>query len=178
MPPPLDPEALYERVRSLRRQGRREEALRLAAEALAQARQGAGPAALAKVLCVYGQMERDRGRNAEAADCYREAAGLYRNLADTQGLAYAARHASDLERELGRLDEARTFADEGLAAYRALGGPPLDLANMLRVCALLKFDLGEAEACRQMATEASELYAAARIPEGAAEMQGLAGRAG
>jgi tetratricopeptide (TPR) repeat protein len=172
----VDPDALYEQVWQLRREGRPQDAYRLASDAMSAARQGAEAKVLARVLCVLGQMERDRGRNAEAVACYLEAADLYRGLGDQRLLAYAVRHACDLQRELGRLAEAEKLADEGLALYRAVEGPPLDLANMLRVCALLKNDLGDAEETRRLSAEAGSLYETAKVSDGAREMRSLSGR--
>ena len=48
------------------------------------------------------------------------------------------RHQADILRELGRPVDAEPIAAEGLAVYRILSGPLLDLANMLRIGALLK----------------------------------------
>ena len=165
----VDPDKLYADVWQMRREGLKDEALKLACDALAQARQAADEKALARVLCVNGQMERDHGRTADAVALYLEAAGLYRALNDQEGIAYAVRHACDLQRELGRLSEAEALGAEGVAAYRAMNGAPLDLANMLRVYGLLKEDAGERDEARALWAEAGELYAAARVDAGVEE---------
>jgi hypothetical protein len=165
----VDPDKLYADVWRMRREGRQGEALTLASDALAEARQGADAKALASALCVKGQMERDHGRVGDAVALYLEAAALYRGLNDQEGIAYAARHACDLQRELGRLSEAEALGAEGVAAYRAMKGAALDLANMLRVYGLLKEDMGERGEARALWAEAGELYAAARVQAGVDE---------
>jgi tetratricopeptide (TPR) repeat protein len=169
MSQPIDADKLYADVWQLRREGKLPEALKTTADALAALRQGGDSKSLARALCVMGQIERDRGREEEAAACYGEAAVLYRSLLDQVGIAYAVRHQCDILRELGRLAEAEPLGGEALAIYRALNGAPLDLANMLRVCALLKEDLGEVAEARRLWAEAGGLYRAARIDAGVEE---------
>jgi tetratricopeptide (TPR) repeat protein len=165
----IDADKLYADVWQLRREGNLSEGLTLTSAALAALLQGGDSKSLARVLCVMGQIEHDQGREEEAVACYREAAGLYRAISDQVGLAYALRHECDLLRELGRLAEAAPRGAEALAIYRALNGAPLDLANMLRVCALLKEDLGDIADARRLWAEAGGLYRAARINEGVEE---------
>jgi tetratricopeptide (TPR) repeat protein len=169
MTAPIDADKLYAQVWQLRREGQLPEALAITTDALAAARQGGNAKSLARVLCVMGQIERDRGREEDAAACYLEAANIYRGLGEQEGLAYAVRHACDILRELGRLAEAEPLGAEGLAAYRALNAPPLDLANMLRVCALLKEDLGDAAEAKRLWAEAGALYQTARVDAGVEE---------
>jgi hypothetical protein len=165
----IDADKLYSDVWRARREGRQDEALKLASDALAEARQGTNAKALARVLCVKGQMERDHGRTADAVALYLEAAALYRGLNDQEGIGYAVRHACDLQRELGQLKEAEALGAEGVAAYRTMKGASLDLANMLRVYGLLKEDLGERSEARALWAEAGELYAASRAQAGVDE---------
>lgn len=168
---PIDAEQLYARVWQLRRENKPAEAMAITTDALAILRHGGDAKSLARVVCIMGQMERDRGNDEDAAACYGEAVGLYRGLSDRPGLAYAIRHQADILRELGRLAEAEPLAAEGLAAYRALNSSPLDLANMLRVCALLKKDLGDNAEARRLWEEAGDLYKAARVQAGVDEAQ-------
>ena len=173
MSTPIDPDQLYSDVWRMRREGRQDEALRAASDALAEVRRAPDAKTLARVLCVMGQMERDHDRPADAAASYLEAADLYRGLGDLEGIAYAVRHACDLQRELGHLKKAEALGAEGLAAYRTMKASgqasALDLANMLRVYGLLKEDLGERDEGRALWAEAGELYAEARIQAGVDE---------
>lgn len=158
----IDADRLYARVWQLRREGNLPEGRAVTVDALAQLRQDGDTKSLGRAVCVMGQIERDERHNDKAADCYAEAADLYRQAGDRPGLAYALRHQGDILRELGRLPEADRALEEALALYRSLNSTPLDLADILRVCALAKEDLGKTSEARALWTEARDRYVAAR----------------
>jgi tetratricopeptide (TPR) repeat protein len=142
----------------LRRERRVGDARTMAVNALAKYREGRDTAGLARVICAVAQIDRDDGERAKAVALYGEAAGLFRKLGDDPGLAYALRHEGDIHRELAQLPQAGACLDEALAIYRRLDSTPLELANILRVCAILKEDLGDKAAARQLWSETLDKY--------------------
>lgn len=110
---------------------------------------------------------RTQGDSAGAIDAYRIAATA---ATDPLQRAHALRHLGEILAENHRTDEALAAAEEAVALYRdAPPGARLDLANALRVRAIVH----EAGARTENATadwrEARGLYAALGLAEGVAE---------
>ncbi|MXW55561.1 MAG: tetratricopeptide repeat protein [Gemmatimonadales bacterium] len=163
-------ESLFQRGMAARREGRTDEAMRHMKAAVALARRGEDPLALARALHGQANVERDRGRTRAALDLYLEAVPLCRQGDDPLVFAHTVRHLGDVLRELGDLTKAERCYAEALAAYRAdPATPPLDAANAVRSAAILSEARDEPDQARQRWREALDLYRRARIEAGVSE---------
>jgi ankyrin repeat protein len=155
-------------IRELLLRGRRlrfaqpEEARALFGEAAKKSRESADRRGLVEALKGVAQIDRDRGRRAEALPFYEEAVSVCREIGDPLLLAHTLRHLGDLHHDDSRDDLAEALYVEALALYRASDAPPLDLANALRGLAIIK----DAEGLWE---EAFQLYVATNVPPGIAE---------
>ncbi|MEO6923226.1 MAG: hypothetical protein ABI142_05325 [Bryocella sp.] len=125
-------------------------------------------------LIRQGRLARFEGRTEEALGQYQQAAELYREEAAETQWAQAMRQVAALEVELKRGEDARRDIDAVLAYYQLRGyqrrQPEIfELANVTRVSALAAELCGEAERSKTLWKEAAELYAEARLLEGAIE---------
>jgi tetratricopeptide (TPR) repeat protein len=163
---------LAQRGHAQRREGRLDDALQSFTEAVAAARREGNDADLVHALKGQGQLERDLGHGDAALPLFEEAVELCLALDDLPGLAHALRHLGDLLREAGRYSAAALPCAQALSLYRLLPAtPPLELANALRVCALVRDELGEADAATALWREARALYLVAGADEGVAECE-------
>lgn len=164
------PEVLLRLASEARREHRLDDAARLLTEAVEQARRSCTPTGLAKSLTALGRIERDRQNLDAATKHYSEAEAVFRDAGDAAGLAHALRHLSDLHREQGCIEPAQTACMEAIRLYRDdPNTPPLDLANSLRVMALVKEMAGDHVQSRSIWEEARTNYAAAQVHEGVVE---------
>ncbi len=159
---------LIDRARRARGEDRPADARRDLIQAAALAREAENPADLADALMAWAQIERDLGKDGSALPLYEEAVSCRRRVGEPLALAHALRHLGDLHRHSERLGLARSCYDEALALYRAQpAAPAVDLANALRLMALLDEREGRAEAAVDSWREAGTLYAEAGVVEGA-----------
>ena len=163
---------LTQRGHAQRRDGRLDDARQSFTEAVAAARRDGNDADLVHALKGLGQAERDLGRGERALPLYEEAVELCFALDDLPGLAHALRHLGDIHQDAGNWSLAALPSEQALSLYRSLPAtPPLDLANALRSCALVREQLGEADAAAELWREARALYRAAGVAEGVAECE-------
>lgn len=115
---------------------------------------------------------RRSGRLSDAIKDYRQAAALARDASKNDLLAFALRHLGDLQQELGNFMEANQVVVEAVALYRHLNEDhPLNLANALRVHALVQEGLGETSRAIESWQEAHDLYVKSGVNEGVQECQ-------
>lgn len=163
-------ESLIRRGMAARRDDRPDDAMRHMKAAVALARFGNDPLALARALHGQANVERDRGEVRAALDLYLEAVPLCRQGDDPLVLAHTARHLGDVLREMGDLEAAGRCYGEALALYRAdPDAPPLDVANAVRPAAILCEALGEDDQARALWREAGGLYRRAGVEAGVSE---------
>lgn len=159
-----------EQVFAARREGRMADAYECARGLVGSARPSGDPEVVALALSTLAQVERDRGRLAEADRLYGEVLALTSADESAGKRAHVLRHASDVARELGHLDRAAELLEDALLVYR--GDPsaqPGQLANALRSAALLNQEQGNDQAARAFWTEARALYADLGIQAGVEE---------
>jgi tetratricopeptide (TPR) repeat protein len=93
---------------------------------------------------------------------YLAAVEVCRASGDVRVLAHTLRHLGDIEREMGRMDDAKIHLVEALDIARREEVAPLELANTVRVLALIRDD-------EALWREAHALYVRANVPPGIAE---------
>ncbi|WP_420614685.1 tetratricopeptide repeat protein [Candidatus Palauibacter sp.] len=170
-------ESLVRRGMAARRAEQADEAMRHMKAAVALARFGEDPVALARALHGQANVERDMGRTRAALDLYLEAVPLCRRGDDPLVHAHTVRHLGDVLREMGDFNKARRCYAEALVLYRAdPAAPPLDVANAVRSAAILCEALDEADQAGQLWREAHDLYREAGVEAGVAESSARLGR--
>lgn len=107
----------------------------------------------------------------EAAELYRSAMDALDGAAELMRAAHTARQLAEVEMELGRMEEASLRIAEVLLYYRGREVPRLEMANTLRVAALVDERRGFREEARMLWTEARDMYAREGIQTGVAEAQ-------
>lgn len=155
-----DPSELVERAMQARKEGRLDDARAAITDAVAVVGQMGDAAGLAEPLVLLAEIERHRGDKGASVEAYDDAAEAFRTVGDRRGVAHALRHKVDINREAGRLADAEADLPEALALHRGGAGTELDLANMLRVAALLKEDQGDLSAALHFWQEARDGYQA------------------
>lgn len=165
-----NPEQLLQQGYQARREGRLTEASVCFTEAIDLCRAVDDKAMLAQALTGLGQIERDLKETSAALGHYEDAVAIYRTLDDPLVLAHTVRHVGDILRNQGKLEMASPCFSEALAIYRGRDDtPPLDLANAIRGCALLKASTGDKEEAAKLWQEAGILYAAVGVEAGVVE---------
>ena len=162
--------AVIEQGRRARAGGRLQEALAeyLRASTIAEA----SGLTLERVAALegVGQIERDLGRHEAASANYREAVEVCRGANAPVRMAHALRHLADIECERGLYEAAMGPVSEALEIYRQHPGvSPLELANTLRVLALLQESRGDSAVAAWR--EARELYVSAGVEIGVKECE-------
>ena len=123
-----------------------------------------------KPIVEQARRNRMEGRLREALTGYQRAAGLARSANHMGQLAHAQRHVGDLQRELGEHSAAESAASEAVTLYRQHGSSAsLDLANALRVLALVQASLGQLAEAAGSWREARPLYEAVGVLPGVHE---------
>lgn len=112
----------------------------------------------ASELTELGQDARNAGRTAEALVWYEQAVAAFEAEGEVRRAAHARRHSADLQREVGLVEEARRSIGVVVAFYRENGTGALEMANSLRIAALVEEDIGAKGAARGMWAEALGLY--------------------
>ncbi len=112
------------------------------------------------------------GRAGEARNSYARAAALSRESGAPLLQAHALRHLSDLDRQADHLEQALAHAEQAAALYGANGqGASLDMANALRLKALVLDGLRRTAAARVAWASARDLFDAAGVAAGVAECE-------
>jgi hypothetical protein len=112
------------------------------------------------------------GRAGEARNSYARAAALSRESGAPLLQAHALRHLSDLDRQADHLEQALAHAEQAAALYGANGqGASLDMANALRLKALVLDGLRRTAAARVAWASAHDLFDAAGVAAGVAECE-------
>lgn len=163
-------ESLVRQGMAARRAEQADEAMRHMKAAVALARFGEDPVALARALHGQANVERDMGRLDVAVRLYLEAVPHCRRGDDRLVHAHIVRHLGDVLREMGELEKARRCYAEVMPLYRAHpAAPPLDVANAARSAAILCEALDEADQARQLWHVARGLYREAGVEAGVSE---------
>jgi tetratricopeptide (TPR) repeat protein len=115
------------------------------------------------------QAARDRGDRKEALRFYIEAMAAAQKAGDLKAQMHHARHAGDLYRELGQYDEAYAFISIALGCYRDNPPGDLELANTLRVAALIDEMYVDNGRQAELWREAGDLYAKVGVQVGVDE---------
>jgi tetratricopeptide (TPR) repeat protein len=115
------------------------------------------------------QAARDRGDRKEALRCYLEAMAAAAQAGNLKAQMHHARHAGDVYRELGQYDEAYAFINIALGCYKENPPGDLELANTLRVAALIDEMYPDIGRQAELWREAGELYAKVGIQAGVDE---------
>ncbi len=164
--------SLFNLATAARNEGHDDEAERLYKEAAEQAR-AQDTVGRAEALIGASQVRRDRGDRSGASIYLSEAITLLRNEFANQPesiaptLAFALTHAAEVRSELGENAVAGTQIEDAVRLYRAIHPlPALDLANALRVSAMLS----EREALAAW-SEAQALYTTIALNPGIDEAQ-------
>jgi tetratricopeptide (TPR) repeat protein len=112
------------------------------------------------------------GRAGEARNSYARAAALSRESGAPLLQAHALRHLSDLDRQADHLEQALAHAEQAVALYGANGqGGSLDMANALRLKALVLDGLRRTDPARVAWAMARDLFAAAGVSAGVDECE-------
>lgn len=112
------------------------------------------------------------GRAGEARNSYARAAALSRESGAPLLQAHALRHLSDLDRQADHLEQALAHAEQAVALYGANGqGASLDMANALRLKALVLDSLRRLQPARLVWTAARDLYVALGNADGVVECE-------
>lgn len=122
------------------------------------------------LLALAKAAKRER-RLEQAAEFYRRAVDLLDSSGDLMRAAHSARHLAEIEMEAGHLEEASLRIAEVLLFYRGREVSRLEMANTLRVAALIDERRGFRQEARQLWSEAREMYAREGIQTGVAEAQ-------
>ncbi|HEY8187392.1 MAG TPA: tetratricopeptide repeat protein [Pyrinomonadaceae bacterium] len=163
-------ESFLERAKQAQEEGKRADARRNLLEAVSLLRQGGRRAELAKALRTLGELERRTPDADEARLHYEEAVAIFREEGEPLRLAHTIRHLGEVHYESGRPDLAEPCYLEALALYRSHEhAAPLDLANAIRVLAVLKTNRGESEEATSLWQEAHDLYTRCNVSSGLAE---------
>ena len=133
-------------------------------------RQTSSHADLVNALGKLGHIEMDLHRWDEARELYEEAIKICGDTGDSLGMAHKTRHLGDVHRHTGRVDDARACYQKALSLYRNYQDPPkCDLANAVRMVAIVEEELGHVDQARQLWTEVRELYQAVNVQDGVDE---------
>ena len=122
------------------------------------------------LLALAKAAERERHLE-QAAEFYGRAMRLLDDAGELMQAAQAARQLAELEMQMGRLDDAALRIANVLLMYRAREVPRLEMANTLRVAALIDIERGFRDEARQFWSEARAMYAREGAEKGMAEAQ-------
>jgi len=120
-------------------------------------------------LVELGQQARNEGRIGEALELYVSAADLLLEGEELVRWAHALRHVADLQLQQGRVEEARQSIEAVTVFYRTNGTGALEMANTLRIAALVEEVAGKNEVATDLWSEAADLYAECGVEAGVAE---------
>ena len=120
-------------------------------------------------LVALGKTARRRGRLDDAAEYYRRAVDAYDAAGEWMRGVHAARHLAEIELEAGRPEEASLRIAEVLLFFRGREIPRLEMANALRVAALVDERRGFKDEARLLWSEARELYEREGVKDGVLE---------
>lgn len=107
----------------------------------------------------------------EAAELYWRALDAFEASGQPMRAAQMATHLAEVELEADRLEEASLRIAEVLLFYRGREVPRLDMANTLRLAALVDEKRGFRDEARRFWSEAREMYAREGVHTGVAEAQ-------
>ncbi|HSU19948.1 MAG TPA: hypothetical protein VLI45_09425 [Acidobacteriaceae bacterium] len=110
-----------------------------------------------------------RRRLDEAAELYWRALEAFEASGQPMRAAHIARHLAEVELEAGRLEEASLRIAAVLLFYRGRQVRRLEMANTLRIAALIDEKRGFRDEARQLWSEVREMYAREGVEEGVAE---------
>ncbi len=160
-----------DRAWSLRAADQNEEAERILVEAVNKLRrQGTVSELTITALRRLGHVYLDRGAADQALVLFIEGLDLARSLSDELAVAHMTRHVGDAYRASQQWEKAIQFYRESLKLYRTIDSPPrLDLANSIRMVALVEERLENMEEAIQLWTEAGDIYASVGITAGTDE---------
>jgi tetratricopeptide (TPR) repeat protein len=153
----MDVNRLIEEARQARLNGRPLEGLRLLEQAHTLVVEAKDEARQAVILKAIGQLRRDQGHPSALA-LHEEAAIVQRRLGDASALAHTLRHVGDLAREGGDLAKAEASISEALDIYAHHPPDALEMANTLRVYAILKEAQGADAEALQLWVRARDGY--------------------
>ena len=112
--------------------------------------------------------ERER-RLQQAAEFYQRAIDQLDSAGDLMRAAHVARHLAEIELNGGNVEEASLRIAQVLLFYRGRQVPRLEMANTLRVAALIDEKRGFRDEAREFWIEALQMYAREGVDAGVAE---------
>ena len=125
---------------------------------------------LVNVLVKFSHLKNDVKAYGEAKELSLEAVNLSRSLNAPILVAHSLRHLGDVYLKLNKLPEASNALNEAVEIYRNESSTPsLELANTLRVEALLQERLNNTTAALDIWSEVASVYKQANIVEGVDE---------
>ena len=156
--------------RQRRQGGKTEDTLVDILEAITILRKIGAKQELIDALGRLGHLEMDRGRWDRAHTVYEEAIALSVTIGDELRRAHKTRHLGDVHRHAGRQDDASVCYEQALTIYRSHPAPPKgDLANAIRMVALVREDQHRVEEAIELWNEARTLYGELNIAAGVEE---------
>ena len=125
---------------------------------------------LVQVLVKCAHLKDDVKALSEALELTCEAVDLARSLNTPMLLAHSLRHLGDVYFKLDKLEEAESVLQETIEIYRnESSAPGIELANALRVEALLQERLKKIPTALDTWSEVASIYKQANITEGVEE---------
>ena len=122
-------------------------------------------------LIALGKDARRQGRLEDAAEYYRRAVDAFDAQGELMRGIHAVRQLAEIEMEAGRLEEASLRIAEVLLFYRGREVPRLEMANAVRVAAMVDEKRGFKEEARLLWSEVRELYEREGVRDGVVEAQ-------
>jgi tetratricopeptide (TPR) repeat protein len=120
-------------------------------------------------LVSRGKAAKRRGQLKDAAEYYRRAVDAFDAVGDLMRGIHAARHLAEIDLDAGHLEEATLRIAEVLLFYRGREVPRLEMANTLRVAALVDQRRGFRDEARLLWCEARSLYEREGVKDGVVE---------
>lgn len=120
-------------------------------------------------LVERGRLARGEKRNADAAEFYEQAAKIFERLGIVTRSMHCLRHSAEIWLQAGEAARAQQQIAVVLQTYREHGADDLEMANTLRVSALVQEAAGDTASARSLWTEAREIYAAEEVQAGIEE---------
>lgn len=157
---------------SLRNLGNFPQALAIAEEQLALAREKKDLTAEAMFLKIYAQVHSDKKELREALSCYKKIEHIYIVLKDKARQMHTLRHIGNLYLDLEEFECAEKCLIQVVEAYEANSPAALEMANTHRLYALALGDLNRQTEARIYWQKAKEVYEKLWIPEAVEECEG------
>lgn len=149
--------ALTQQARALEKQGKPDEALSMAQEAVQISTAARERSEIAKALTVMGIVRFDQGNFSEAAKVYNQALVIQREIGDKRGAATTLNNIANALGEQGDLAGSVTMLEEALQMFREVGDRPSSAAVLGSIAArtIQQGDLSRGRSILQQGLSAS-----------------------